>query len=416
MSAAATGKGSSPSLMTTSIIRRLGLHLPAHRRVFAAFFLYAFGLGGFFPRLGELQRLMGLTEGQLGLGLIGAAVGTLISLTFAGRLIERIGHRRMLLAVPTLVPFWYAVAAHAQGTLTLFLTLLPAGLLIGAIEVVVNLEADRVEHVEGRRLMNRAHAFWSFGFFGAGLLGVLAARLGINPHWQLALMVPLALLLTVLLLGGFDAAPARSRANSDTATPHFAKPTAGIMGLVALSLSALVLEGAGIDWSAIYMRDAVHAAPYLGALAVATGALAQAVTRYLADRHVERHSPLVVARVLLLVLAGGNLLVFFAPNALLALLGFALMGVGTSVLFPLAMSAAAQRTDRPAATNVAALAQTAFVAFMLAPPALGFVAEHFGIRWSFGVGLPLVLLSLSACRTLAAASTRSGATPRPPDT
>ena len=58
------------------------------------------------------------------------------------------------------------------------------------------------------------------------------------------------------------------------------------------------------------------------------------------------------------------------------------------------MSAAAQRTDRPAATNVASLAQTSFVAFLLGPPLLGFVADHFGIRWSFGFGIPLVVLSL----------------------
>lgn len=37
--------------------------LPAHRRVFASFFLYAFGFGGFFPRLGELQRSMGASVG-----------------------------------------------------------------------------------------------------------------------------------------------------------------------------------------------------------------------------------------------------------------------------------------------------------------------------------------------------------------
>lgn len=372
--------------------------MPAHRRVFAGFFLYAFGFGGFFPRLGELQRTMGLSESQLGLGLIGTAVGTLISLSLASRLIERIGHRRMLLTVPTLVPAFYALASHADGVLALFLTLVPAGLLIGAIEVVVNLEADRVEHQEGRRLMNRAHAFWSFGFFGAGALGALAARAGISPQWQLALMVPLALVLSLVLLGGFE--PARERAQTGEPTPHFAMPTMPIMGLVALSLSALVMEGAGFDWSAIYMRDAMEAAPWLGGLAVATGAFAQAVTRYLADSHVERHSPLVVARVLLCVLCCGVLLVYFAPNPVLALIGFALMGMGTSVLFPLAMSAAAQRTDRPAATNVAALAQTAFVAFLLAPPSLGFVAEHLGIRWAFGIGLPLTLLSLAVTGVL----------------
>ena len=71
-----------------------------------------------------------------------------------------------------------------------------------------------------------------------------------------------------------------------------------------------------------------------------------------------------------------------------------MLGVGTSVIFPLAMSAAAQRTDRPAAANVASLAQFSFSAFLLGPPLLGFVAEHFGIRWSYGVGLPLVIISI----------------------
>jgi MFS family permease len=103
---------------------------------------------------------------------------------------------------------------------------------------------------------------------------------------------------------------------------------------------------------------------------------------------------------LLGVLGLGALLVTFAPAAPLALLGFVLLGVGTSVMFPLAMSAAAQRTDRPAATNVAALAQTSFVSFLMAPPLLGFVAEHWGIRWTFGLGLPLVLLSAALSSSL----------------
>ena len=82
------------------------------------------------------------------------------------------------------------------------------------------------------------------------------------------------------------------------------------------------------------------------------------------------------------------------------MLGFGLMGVGTSAIFPLAMSAAAQRTDRPPATNVAALAQISFVAFLLGPPLLGFVAEHWGVRWAYGVGLPLVAISFVAASAL----------------
>jgi MFS family permease len=382
-------------------LQRFSLPLPPHRRVFAAFFLYAFAIGGFFPRLAELQRSMRASESELGLGLIGAAFGTLLSLTFAGRLIERVGHRTTLLALLPALSVFYAFTAHASGALALFLWLLPAGLCIGAIELVVNLEADRVEHQTGRRIMNRSHAFWSFGFFGAGLVGALAARLGISPQWHLAGVVPLSLLLIVLLLGGFQAAPQRSGSH-DAPAFHFARPTLAIMALVLFSLSGLVLEGAGIDWSAIYMRDVFEAAPFVSGLAVATGACAQGAARYVADRFVERHSALAIARTLLAVLSLGTLMVTFAPAAPLALLGFALMGVGTSVMFPLAMSAAAQRSDRPAATNVAALAQISFVAFLLGPPLLGFVAEHLGIRWAFGVGLPLVLLSAALSPVLRA--------------
>jgi MFS family permease len=384
------------------LARRIGRPLAPHRRVFAAFFLYAFSFGGFFPRLAELQRSMQVSEGGLGLGLVGAACGTMFSLSFAGRWVERAGHRLVLLALMPALPVFYAVAAHAGGALALFLCLLPAGLCIGAIELVVNLEADRIEHQWGRRIMNRSHAFWSFGFFGAGLLGALATRVGLSPQWHLAAVVPLTGVLVLLLLGRFEAAPHRSGGNDELAH-HFARPTVAVGLLVVFSLSGLVLEGAGIDWSAIYMRDVFESAPFVGGLAVAMVAFAQGSTRYVADRFVERHSPVATARTLLLVLGLGTLLVAFAPASAVALMGFALVGVGTSVIFPLAMSAAAQRTDRPAATNVAALAQTSFVGFLLAPPVLGFVAEHWGIRWSFGLGLPMVMLSLGVSSTLGAA-------------
>ena len=298
--------------------------------------------------------------------------------------------------------------------MTLFLCLLPAGLCIGAIEVVVNLEADRVEHEIGRRIMNRAHAFWSFGFFSAGLLGSGAARVGLSPQWHLALAVPLAAAATWWIVGGFEAAPHRHAAQPESAEKpaRFARPTAAIMLLVALTLSAMVLEGAGIDWSAIYMRDAFAAPAWLGGLAVAVGACAQGLARYVADTFVERHSPVTVARALLAVLGIGDLLVVAAPTLtawpLVPMVGFALMGVGTSALFPLAMSAAAQRRDRPAAANVAALAQISFVSFLLAPPLLGLVAQHLGIRWAFGVGLPLVALSLAVSGVLVPAAAHPG--------
>jgi Major Facilitator Superfamily len=293
----------------------------------------------------------------------------------------------------------YAIASFAGGPLAFFLLLFPVGIVIGGIEIILNLEADRTEHMIGHRIMNRAHAFWSFGFFSAGIISALVAQSGLSPQIHLLLMVPLVIVGVALILGRFDPAPHRT-GTSDEKPPQIAVPTRPIMALVAVTLSAMIMEGAGIDWAAIYMRDVFAVPPFISGFAVALGAGAQAVTRFFADPFVERYSPTAVSRVLLRVLGVGVLLVFFAPSDWLALVGFALMGVGTSVIFPLAMSAAAQLTDRPAPTNVASLAQISFVAFLLGPPLLGYVAEHFGIRWSFGVGLPLVILSIVCARVL----------------
>jgi MFS family permease len=371
---------------------RIGLDLPPHFRVFGGFFVYSFCMGSLPPRLPDIQRAMGIEEGALGLGLIGAALGTLISLSFAGPLLERFGYRRSILALIPLLALAYALAAFATGPLAFFLLLVPVGLIVGGIEIILNLEADRTEHLVGHRIMNRAHAFWSFGFFAAGLIGAVIAQTGLSPQLHLLLMVPVILLAVALVLGRFVPAPPRTGAMA-AATSRLARPTLAIMVLVAVTLSAMIMEGAGIDWSAIYMTNVFSVSPFLAGFAVALGAFTQAVARFFADAYVERYSPTVVARVLLTILGLGALLVFFAPSAWIALIGFGLMGVGTSAIFPLAMSAAAQRTDRPAATNVAALAQISFVSFLLGPPLLGFVAEHFGIRWSFGIGIPLVVLS-----------------------
>jgi MFS family permease len=166
----------------------------------------------------------------------------------------------------------------------------------------------------------------------------------------------------------------------------------------------MLLEGAAIDWSAIYMREVFQGSAVVGGLAVASAAACQAAARLMADPFVERHGPVRVARSLLLLLALGAVLVVLAANVTMALIGFALIGAGTSVLFPLAMSAAAQLPDRPAAINVAALAQTTFVVYLLAPPLLGWVAQAWGLRATFAVALPVVAVGYAAASALAVRS------------
>ncbi len=359
--------------------------------VYFSFFVYSATLAGIFPRLGDMQYQMNVGEGALGLAMIGAPLGAQVVLMFGGWLVERLGFSKtMMLGIP-LLGLAEIAASLAHTPIWFFAMMFIGGFGIGAMEIVVNLEADRTEFRLGRRIMNRSHAFWSFGFFAAGISGAGIAQFGIGTTSHLVVFTCLTTFLTFLALRNYKAAPPRGLAQDPV--PKFVLPSRGILMIVAFTLSAMLLEGAGYDWSVIFMRDTYQTAPFVSGLALALGALAQAITRFFADGYVERFGPINIARASIAILGVGAITVTFSVNPVSALLGFMLMGVGISVVFPLAMSAAAQRTDRPSATNVAALSQLSFIPFLVAPALLGLIAERYGIRYSFGVGIPLIALS-----------------------
>ena len=365
---------------------------PIHR-VFAGFACYSFAMGNIFPRLADVQSGMGVTTAALGLGLIGAPVGTLVSFTFASPYLDKIGYGRLLPWALPLLAALYALAVHAPSPLILFLMLLPVGVVIGCVEIMLNAEADRTEFLIGRRIMNRSHAFWSIGFFSAGLFGAQVASFGISPQLHLALVVPLVALGSYLALHDYVPSPPRGVV-ADHKAPLFVAPTLAILVLVAVTIPAMILEGASMDWSAIYMRDSFGSDKFWQGIAVASFAVLQGLMRFYADGVVERFSPAALARVLFVALGLGCVTVVVSPWPILSLIGFAAMGLGTSAIFPLAMSAAAQRNDRASALNIAALAQFSFMIFLLAPPLLGYIAHGWGIRAAYAVALPFVLVSL----------------------
>ena len=58
----------------------------------------------------------------------------------------------------------------------------------------------------GALIMNRAHAFWSLGFFAAGIISALIAQSGLSPQIHLFLMVPLVIVGVALIPGRFNPA------------------------------------------------------------------------------------------------------------------------------------------------------------------------------------------------------------------
>lgn len=375
------------------------MHIQPQHRIYICFFLFAISMGALLSRLPDLQDALGVNKSELGLTLIGAAIGALISLTFASPLIARVGARKTAFLTVLGTSALLATIPWANAAWLVFFILLCEGLLAGALEINLNVEIDRIEAQLGRGVMNRAHGFWSLGFFLTALVSSAVRQAGVPMQLHLALTLVFVLIVGTVVISGMKNAPARAGLEH-VEGPSIALPTWGLMPLCVIGIAAFLVEGAGIDWSAIYMRDAFAVEPFIGGLGLTLFTFFMAVARLFVDPLVDRFGARAVATFLLVFSVAGLCAVWLAPHPYVALFGFALMGGGCSAVYPLAVSAAAQRTDRPAHLNVAALGQMSFVVFFLAPPLLGFVAEHAGIRVSYLVCLPVIIAALCLTKAL----------------
>ncbi|MBB3562407.1 MFS family permease [Rhizobium sp. BK512] len=383
------------------------MHIQPQHRIYVCFFLFAISMGALLSRLPDLQDALAVNKSELGLTLIGAAIGALISLTFASPLIARFGARKTAFLTVLGTSALLATIPWANAAWLVFFILFCEGLLAGALEINLNVEIDRIEAQLGRGVMNRAHGFWSLGFFLTALAGSAVRQAGVPMHLHLALTFTFVLIVGIVVISGIENAPARAGAEHVDG-PSIALPTWGLMPLCVIGIAAFLVEGAGIDWSAIYMRDVFAVEPFLGGLGLTLFTFFMAIARLFVDPLVDRFGARAVATFLLIFSTIGLCAVWLAPHPYVALLGFALMGGGCSAVYPLAVSAAAQRTDRPAHLNVAALGQMSFVVFFLAPPLLGFVAEHAGIRIAYLVCLPVIIVALCLTKALKSREVESG--------
>lgn len=372
-----------------------------HHRVYFMQFALALTLGALLARLPDLQVKFDLSESQIGLMLLTGSFGVLFGLTFTGRLVEQVGARTTAFVTIFGASALYALVAWMPNALAATPLLFASGILAGAMEINANVEADRHEAVLGHRIMSRVHGMWSLGFFVTALAAAVLRQAAVPVEWHMLLALLVVVVLGAIVFARMENAPRRADDHSGE-TPRFAFPTVAMLPLCLLGAAPLFVEGAGVDWSAIYMRDVFDVEPFIGGLSVTLFSLAIAIGRLGMDPVIDRFSPRAVALVLLVTATTGTVIVAAAPSPYLALFGFVLAGIGCSSIYPLAISAAARRTDRPAAVNVAALAQMTFVVFFAGPPLLGFMAEHFGIRVSYWTVVPVLLAALLMTRALVA--------------
>jgi MFS family permease len=365
----------------------------------AAFFLQAMSFAGWFARVGDVQLQIGLTADQLGIALMGAMGGAVLTFPLGPAAVEKFGTRRLALIAIPLTALACALGAVAWDTASLFVCTLLTGIGHGFATMANNVEADRIEEMTGRRVMNTCHGTWGVGFVVGTLIGTAARTWEVSPILHLGLVVPVLTVLTLIFILPMKEAPHRPHSGPIVRT-FFPRPTKAIMGLVAFIIASVIVENGAMTWSVIYFRDAFDVPSYIESLSLPLYMLSLSAGRLLTDNWVERWGPTRVASVLSIIALVGLAPVAWAGSLPLAILGFVLIGFGMSCAFPLSISAAARIGDRPSADNVAAFSMIQRTMAMGVPAFVGFIAAGWGIAAAFAAMLPLPLLAIVFARYL----------------
>ncbi|MEO0497919.1 MAG: MFS transporter [Pseudomonadota bacterium] len=160
-----------------------------------------------------------------------------------------------------------------------------------------------------------------------------------------------------------------------------------------MPIGIMLIEGAFIDWSALFVQQELMAGPLAIGSIFSAFALVMTVTRFSGDILLERFGSLRVARVSSVSATFGIALFSLSESVAVAFLGALFSGLGVAIFYPLVMSAAAKRPGDPE-DNVAAMSLFAFTAFMIAPPAIGFLADAIGLRWALALLIPISITAL----------------------
>lgn len=354
----------------------------------ALFGVSGMALANWFPRIPETRAALGLSYDQLGLALFAVGGGAMLSMPIAGWLIGRIGSFGIVRAMAVGMCLSLPLVALASSLPALAGALLLFGMLAGATDVAMNAQAAHGEHRTGRVFLSMLHGVFSLGALLGAATGAGAAALGMPLDIHLGL-VAIVLLATVLVANRFLLP---DRGGSAAVAPAFALPHGALWWLGLIAFSALLVEGAVADWSAVFLRDVYAAGPQAAATGFVAFSLTMAAGRLAGDRVDGRIGSVRLLRLCGVLAAIGMGLALAGGGTWIAVFGFALVGVGNSVVFPIMIRRASRLGTMGAGAGIAAVATAGYTGLLTGPPVIGLVAEQTGLRVALTL---LVVLSLA---------------------
>lgn len=361
---------------------------PTRFSVSLVFLIHGIVVSNWLSRIPAVQRNLQIEVGALGLILLAVPAGSAVAIPMVSRLIRRFGSAAMSRFSTLLFCGALALPGLAFGPTSLALSLLVYGASAAAMDVSMNTQAVDVERAYARPVMVGFHALFSFGCIAGSLMGSIAEGRGVSPA---AHLIAVGATMGALAIFGMR------RLLPDQVRPLAFDPPARALWLPLLPLAligacVLVAEGAMGDWSALYLSRL--ATPGFAPIGYAVFSLMMAAGRASGDWFRHHLGTVMTVRLGTSLAALGLAAALALGGVGPALAGFACAGLGLSAIFPIVCSVAGRRAGARPEAGIAAVTATGFVAMLAGPPAIGFLAHFYSLR--FALGLVALLSGVAA--------------------
>jgi predicted MFS family arabinose efflux permease len=363
----------------------------ARAAVASTFVVHGLLIGAWAPRIPEIKSHLGLSAGALGIALLAPAAGTILAARMVGARTARHGSPTVVRACLV----GYGALAWLPGVATnlptLFLALLAWGLFLGALDVAMNAQGVTVEAAYGRPVLSSFHAMWSIGSFVGALLGGAGSALHVDIAVQ-QLVLGVALTAAVLVasrafLPDHPPEPTR-RTGRRLRLPR--RPETRLVLLGCSAICALIAEGAVIDWSGVLLRDHLHVRPGQAGFAYAAFCVTMTGGRLAGDRAVHAIGRANSFAALAVIGSFGLAVGMLTDSLVGVVIGFALLGLGLSIMVPVLFSTAAD-TDGPPGPAIAAVSALGSAGLLAGPSLIGLVAQLSSVQGALYLLPPFTL-------------------------
>lgn len=359
----------------------------------AAFFASGLSSAAWAPLVPLVKTKLELSDAHLGFLLLSPGVGLLATMPFAGALTQRFGCRRVIVVSGAIAACTLPALVSAGQPWILGVLLGLFGATAGLMDVAMNVHAVLVERRTGRTMMSGFHGLWSVG--GVSGAGLVTAFLIFGFSGAVAAGV--ATLATLLLL--FFTRPHLLTSGGTSKGPSFAFPH-GIVLLLGICCFILFLaEGSVTDWAGVFLTTERGLSAAYAGLGYVAFAFAMTACRLAGDPIVRAIGPVRIVRYGTLCAAAGFLIASLVPNAIVGILGYALVGIGASNVVPVMFSAAGRQKTMPTHLAIPTMTTIGYTGHLAGPALIGFLASAVGLGWGLAAvaGL-LVFVALIATR------------------